>query len=206
MPRFIDRAGQRYGRLTAVRCEKRGRNYAWFCNCDCGGDTWVSSTQLNRTKSCGCLQREVTSRANSTHGFARPGRVSPTYSAWVGAKGRCYNPADSRFSHYGGRGIRVCDRWLNSFENFVGDMGERPPGLTLERNDVNGDYEPDNCRWATRQEQSDNRRRTIWVEHAGSRLTLKSYAAARGIDYKALHYLVRRRGQDPITAADALTA
>lgn len=100
----------------------------------------------------------------------------------------------------------MCEAWLNSFETFLSDMGEVPEGLSLDRIDVNGHYEPGNCRWATIQEQADNRRRTVWVDHMGERLTLKAYAAARGVSYKALFNRVRYRGQDPHKAADAMVS
>jgi hypothetical protein len=127
--------------------------------------------------------------------------VSPIYLSWQSAKGRCHNPADKRFPHYGGRGIRMCDRWLNSFENFLADMGERPTGMSLDRIDVNGDYAPDNCRWATAKEQADNRRRTVWVDYEGSRVTLKDFAKARGIKYRTLWARMRRTGLSAIESA-----
>lgn len=206
MPRFVNRTGLRYGRLVALRHTKYDGRIRWLCRCDCGNETWVVSDALcGKTQSCGCLQRERASAANSTHGYSRPGRVSPTYLAWLGAKGRCENPNDSHFALYGGRGIKMCAAWANSFEEFLSHMGDRPGvGMSLDRIDVNGNYEPGNCRWATVQEQADNRRRTIWVEYQGRKLTLKGFAAARGVSYKALYNRVRYRGQDPHKAADAM--
>jgi len=197
MPAFINRVGKRYGRLTAIRCEPMTKRIRWLCRCDCGTECWVVSDQLMRTESCGCLQRERTSKANTTHGFARPGRVNRTYLAWQKAKRRCLNPIDKRYSSYGGRGIEICSRWVHSFENFLADMGEVPVGMSLERDDVNGHYEPSNCRWATRQEQAENRRPTIWVDFDGGRLTLKAFAELMGVSYQALHYRVRYRKQNP---------
>lgn len=207
MPRFIDRAGLRYGRLLAIRHErpKGGLRVRWLCRCDCGTECWVVSDQLGgHTQSCGCLQAERASDANSTHGYARPHQVTRTYRAWQSAKNRCTNPRNNRYPLYGGRGIQMCQRWLGNFENFLADMGEAPDGLSLDRENVNGHYEPENCRWATAQEQADNRRRTIWVEYQGRRLTLKAFADARGVSYKALHNRVNLRGQDPRQAADAM--
>lgn len=210
MPRFIDKRGQQFGLLTALEVSRpgNGRRVKWLCACECGNRIWVDSSDLGggHTKSCGCLSPRLTSDRNSTHGYARPGRVSRTYLAWQKAKGRCTNPNDPRYGYYGGRGIRMCEAWLNSFETFLSDMGEVPEGLSLDRIDVNGHYEPGNCRWATIQEQADNRRRTVWVDHMGERLTLKAYAAARGVSYKALFNRVRYRGQDPHKAADAMVS
>lgn len=194
MPRFVDRTGVRYGRLVAVRHTKYDGRIRWLCRCDCGNETWVASDRLGiKTNSCGCLQRERASASNSTHGYTRPGDISPTYLSWQAAKGRCYNPNNDRFEHYGGRGITMCKEWLENFEQFLADMGHPPPGLTLDRIDVNGNYEKTNCRWATRKEQSDTRRRTIWVDG----LPLKDFADKHGVPYKSLHYLVRRRGRTP---------
>ena len=109
------------------------------------------------TKSCGCLKRE----ANRTHGHTSRTGNTPTYDSWKAMKFRCLNPKARFYRLYGGRGIKICDRWLHSFENFLEDMGERPAGLTLDRRDSNGNYEPQNCRWATPAEQVRNTSRNI---------------------------------------------
>lgn len=209
MPRFIDKTGVKFGRLTAQRASRpgNGKRVKWLCTCDCGNELWVDSSDLagGHTQSCGCLQSERTSRANSTHRHALPGRVSRTYLAWQRAKGRCLNPNNKRYSDYGGRGITMCARWADSFEAFLDDMGEAPKGMSLDRwPDLNGSYEPSNCRWATPQMQSENRRSTIWVDHEGERLSLKSYASLAGVSYKALFNRVRYRGQDPRSAVAAM--
>ena len=109
-----------------------------------------------RTTSCGCYWLEI----KTTHGNSRPTvGNSPTYISWSSAKGRCYQKKQPYYFNYGGRGIKMCERWKNSFENFLADMGERPKGKTLDRIDGDGNYEPKNCRWATRSEQSSNQRR-----------------------------------------------
>lgn len=209
MPRFIDKTGVRFGRLTALKVSRpgNGKRASWWCACDCGNALWVDSSDLGcgHTQSCGCLQSDRTSEANSTHRYALPGRVSRTYLTWQRAKDRCLNSDNKRYADYGGRGVAICDRWRDSFEAFLDDMGDAPEGMSLDRwPDLNGNYEPTNCRWATPQMQSDNRRNTIWVEHEGERVSLKSYAALRGVSYKALFNRVRYRGQEPRAAADVM--
>lgn len=149
--------GQKFAMLTLERRHERKRGgHTWVARCDCG-DRLVAAVRDIRsghTKSCGCASSRWKADGKRTHG--REG--TSEYRTWSHMKGRCYTPTDAKFQHYGGRGITVCERWLNSFENFLSDMGERPPGLTLDRIDTNGNYEPGNCRWATPLVQSRNRR------------------------------------------------
>ena len=126
-----------------------------------------------------------------------------TRKTWQNAIRRCYDRNADQYPYYGGRGIAVCERWRNSFEHFLADMGHRPAGLTLDRMDPDGNYEPGNCRWATRREQSRNRRSTIWVRHEGDDLTLKEYATALALPYKRLHKRVSA-GMAPKAAASQL--
>lgn len=117
------------------------------------------SLRSGHTQSCGCYFLEVCHERNLTHGATREGRFSPEYQSWVGMIARCENPRKQHWAHYGGRGIRVCARWRKSFEAFFADMGRKPaPNHSIDRIDVDGNYEPGNCRWATQAEQIKNRR------------------------------------------------
>lgn len=153
----LDITGDRYGRLTVLgRSDRKGR---WLCKCDCGRESEPSLGSLRNgsSKSCGCAQRDVASGINRTHGMSR----SSEYRIWAGMRKRCYSKKCKSYIDYGGRGIVVCERW-SKFENFYEDMGQRPsPDHSLDRIDVDGNYEPSNCRWATAGEQARNRRKRI---------------------------------------------
>ncbi len=162
MPRAIDLTGMRFERLAVTGlAPKRGKKRIWECVCDCGATSYAQTSDLTAGKhrSCGCLQIERVVK----HGFTRgPAHTSPTYRSWQSMKERCLNPKTVGYHHYGGRGISVCGRWASSFEAFLADVGERPSlEYSLDRIDNSGNYEPGNCRWATRKEQSANKRPSI---------------------------------------------
>lgn len=203
----LDITGQRYGRLVALhRDASRGRRTAWVFQCDCGiiCSRGLEGIRGKMTESCGCLRRDTTRDRSLTHGHTVNRLGSRTYRAYGHAKARCYNPHDEKFPQYGGRGIQMNEEWADDFAAFLRDMGECPPKLTLERIDVNGHYEPGNCRWATSYDQSRNRTDNVFVEHNGQRMVLKDYAAAVGVNYKALHVRYRTQGQKLEEAVAAL--
>lgn len=172
----ILRGVTRFGRLTVIGeappLEWKGKEFRRaLCFCDCGTERHVDPAKLRtgQTVSCGCYAAQRASQNNRTHGMSR----SSVYHIWSSMKARCDHPSTRNFADYGGRGISVCDRWRDSFEAFYEDMGPRPtPQHSIDRIDVNGNYEPGNCRWATRLEQGSNKRNNRLVEVRGQVMTL----------------------------------
>lgn len=191
----IDLSGRIVGRLTVLFAQ--GRNAAgrqlWKCMCECGRVTFVTGANIRsrHTKSCGCLKDEKTAAGmGRTHGMAR----SPTYRSWESMFGRCYRKGDPSYQQYGGRGISVCERW-HKFTNFLADMGVRPRGLTLDRFPNNdGNYQPSNCRWATKKEQSNNTRQNRTVMHKGKLVTARQLSDETGMPYQLIRSRIFRLG------------
>lgn len=166
-----DLTGQTFGYwnvLNMVESEKNGGHRRYLCRCVCGKEKTLRGSMLLNGTSISCRCMTFKGKKNVTHGMSYTG----TYVSWTAMKTRCLNFMDARFPTYGGRGIRICDRWIESFSNFLEDMGERPEGMTIDRIDGNGNYEPSNCRWATPMEQTLNREETVWVDYDGERICI----------------------------------
>lgn len=170
MVALIDMSGQKYNRLTVHKYIGRSM---WECICECGCIVKVSRSNLTsgQVQSCGCLAKDILQTRNTTHGLSK----SPEYKSWSLAKNRCFNQKAKDYPLYGGRGISMCQQWINSFECFIADMGYRPsPNHSLDRIDNDKGYEPANCRWVDKVTQAQNRRTTTMVTAFGE---TKSYRA-----------------------------
>jgi len=187
-PQANDITGQTFGQLTALIPVSRSSSgdIEWLCECSCGGEHTVTVAHLkSSTKSCGCLVN-----GNPIHNLYG----TPENKAWNGLRNRCYNTSNKLYRYYGGRGIKVCDRW-NSFEIFLADMGKKPSsGHSIDRIDNDGDYTPDNCRWATRSEQCNNRSNNRKLTSNGVTLTIAEWSMKTGIKYSTLHSRVTQLG------------
>lgn len=198
-----DLSGQQFDRLTVVRAGSGiRRRRSVVCMCECGTEVERPEADVvaGKVRSCGCMRREraralaaattdVRRLATTKHGLAGTDR-HPLYSTWVHMNQRCANPSNRNFADYGGRGITVCERWRgeHGFENFLADMGERPPGTTLDRRDNDRGYSPENCRWATRVEQTRNTRANRLITVDGETLTLAEWADRAQIPVTTLHH------------------
>lgn len=179
-----DLTGLTFGRLTALkRIGTKNRAALWECLCSCGQQVNVSANNLVRgdSRSCGCLRSELTTARSLKHG----GIGTATYKTWAAMRSRCNRPNDDAYENYGGRGIKICERW-EDFNNFYADMGDRPPGAGIDRINNDGDYEPSNCKWSTHKEQSNNRRVSALFAYQGRTQTLQQWADEYGLAKQCL--------------------
>lgn len=189
--RTLDLTDHRYGLLKVVAKEGRTDGakpeYLWRCLCDCGSFKIVRQNNLRsgHTKSCGCHKRKVNKDIHTKHGM----KHTSTYTTWCQMKARCHSPSSTSYANYGAKGISVCSRWRESFENFLEDMGEKPANShSIERIDNKKGYFPENCRWATSAEQNRNYSRNVVIEHNGQKQCLSDWAVQLGIKKHTLRY------------------
>lgn len=191
----LEISGKRFGKVRVIRCVgSDNKKSIWDCVCDCGTKFQTKGVYLRRgnTRSCGCIRGQ---NATTHHAVG-----TPTYRTWAAMKTRCLNKHNDAWERYGGRGIKICHRWMK-FENFIADMGKRPVGKSLDRfPDKNGDYKPSNCRWATRKEQAQNSRKNVKITFKGQTLCHKEMARQYGIGDTT----VRQRIKLGWSLADAL--
>jgi hypothetical protein len=181
----LDISGSRYGMLTVLDIgdifnSPSRKHVTWNCICDCGNKTTVRLNSLRSgiVRSCGCLRGKTVK-----HGKSK----TPEYITWARMKDRCLNEKSKSFGNYGGRGISVCEEWIDSFETFYSDMGVRPSkNHSIDRIDVNGNYEKNNCRWATIRQQSLNKRTNRYIEFNGAKKTLTEWAESIGITQSSM--------------------
>lgn len=172
--------GLKFGKWTVLEkgdLDSRG-NVLWLCRCDCGTERFVRGSELHlgNSTSCGCSRRR--------HGMTK----TRTFKSWDSMRQRCGNPNAPDYPRYGGLGIKVCERWQNSFENFLSDMGERPEGKSLDRADNSRGYEPGNCRWATASEQQFNKRSNLKLEYNGQIKSIVELSALYGVPVKIIRW------------------
>jgi len=194
----IDLIGKKYGRLDVISQgeTKHKPNGAkvifWTCMCECGTQKDVSGEALRdgRVKSCGCKRAEVIGGLNLSHGMSN----SREYKSWQHIKYRCLNKNAAKYPDYGGRGITICERWINSFENFYKDMGNAPFKHTIDRINVNMGYSKDNCKWSTKKEQSSNTRNNVIVNMDGKNMILKDACDLLGLQYNTVRARIKKLG------------
>lgn len=202
MGRYIDLTGMRFGRLVAMyRSKKDCAVTIWHCVCDCGKEVDVRAGHLRNghTQSCGCMHREMVTENNRKHDMSK----TRLYTIWSNMKSRCMDPKNPKYKSYGGRDIKVCDEWLDStvFFQWALSNGYRDD-LTIDRIDVNGDYEPDNCRWVGTKEQSLNRTDNHYLTYHGITQTMKEWSDAVGIKYSVLEARINRYHWDVTRALE----
>lgn len=197
--RVHDLTGQKFGRLTVIGLDtgKNTRKTFWICQCECGNITSVRSDSIQKgtIKSCGCLKKEQ-DRINLTANHSHKQSGTRIYGIWQNMKSRCYNEHNTRYHRYGGRGIKVCDEWENDFSAFYSWALKNgyDEHLTIDRIDNDGDYHPDNCRWSTREEQSNNRSTNINITIGNETKSLIEWCNIFKLDYKCIHARYERNG------------
>lgn len=196
-PKAIDLTGRRFGRLVVLAFAERithpcgATGLKWKCRCDCGVEKSINGEPLRsgRVVSCGCHRRQAATIHRRTHGCS----TTLEYKRWRDMRNRCNREKTSAFKRYGARGIKVCQRWNDSFEAFLADMGLCPsPDHQIERKDNDGPYSPENCAWATRIEQANNKRTTVWLEIDGQRKPLNDWSRQTGVPSNVIHKRIKR--------------
>lgn len=206
--RFKDITGQRFGRLTVIRflprAEREHPRRTWLCRCDCGNEIQVAAAKLisGHTTSCGCAVVDHIANVNKKYRHTN----KRLYSVWKSMNARCHNPKAFGYKSYGGRGITICDEWSeyneDGYETFYDwavdngyDFDAKVNDCTIDRVDVNGNYEPGNCRWVTNKVQQNNRRDSVKYEYHGESHTMSEWAEILGVKYSRLRYHIRSRGE-----------
>lgn len=189
--RAKDLTGKKFGNLTVVKkVERKNRSNQWLCKCDCGKEVVCYQYNLERgtSTSCGCLRSYYAKKTRSCHGES----TSKFYKKWSSIKTRCYNKNTPCYKNYGGRGIKMCDEWLDfwNFREWAYKNGYSE-GLTLERIDVNGNYEPSNCKWIPMEEQAINKRNNSFIEYGGKKQTISQWSKELGVGKEVLSYRYR---------------
>lgn len=190
MPSLKDISGEKFNHLTVIaRAENQGKRVMWRCKCDCGGEiiTRGDSLQTGHTVSCGCISSQRLAEHRYKHGKVG----SRAYMTWQSMKDRCLNQNNENYYLYGGRGIKVCEGWMN-FEGFFLDMGDPPQGHSIDRKDPDGNYCKENCRWASTYDQARTKRTNIVIEWGGQTRILADWSAHLGINVDTLYARIVR--------------
>jgi hypothetical protein len=198
-----DLTGMVFGQLVAIEYSHNTPNNAavWLCKCSCGVEKTISARSLvsGGTISCGCHGKSIIGKSTFVHGHAKRKGTTSEYRCWKNMKNRCYRESDPHYYLYGGRGITICESWLDSFENFIADMGRRPSEKhSIDRIDVDKNYDPSNCRWGTLDQQSRNKRNNIWLEANGERMIMSDWAIEFGIAKETLRKQVKKGKSFPL--------